>query len=146
MPKVTTSPREKAAATAGVTASLTNMPLGAMIDKLYDLREKKRELEAQIKVIDGEFDGIEEQVMSKLAAEQVDASRGSKASCSISKTVVANIVDFDALAKYVKKTGYVHLFQRRISDPAFRELLDQGKKVPGLEPFTKSRLNLKSLT
>ena len=44
---------------------------------------------------------------------------------------------------YVYKTKQGHLLQRRVSDPAFRELLDHGKKVPGTQPFIKARLNVR---
>lgn len=138
------SPKAKAAATAKVTAKLT-ASIGENIDKLHDLRERKRALEAEIKVIDGEYDGIEEALMAQLASQGVTLSRGAKATASISTSIVAEIDDFDALCKFVKRTGYFHLFQRRISDPAFRELLEQKGAVPGLKPFPKKKLNLKSL-
>jgi hypothetical protein len=42
--------------------------------------------------------------------------------------------------------GYFHLLQKRVSEPAYRELLEKGKKVPGVQPFTARKLNLRSLT
>lgn len=118
--------------------------LGSLIDKLDTLREKKRGLEAQIKDIEEQYRGIEETVKQRLAAEGMDKATGKKASVSLSEIVVANIVDFDALCKYIKRTGHFHLFQRRISDPAFRELA-ATKPVPGLEAFTKVNLKLNHL-
>lgn len=118
--------------------------LGSLIDKLYAVREKRRDLAKKDDELKAEYAELEEQIKARLAAEETDIGRGKKATASISKVVVADIVDFDALCKYVKRTGYFHLFQRRISDPAFRELI-ATKPVPGLAPFTKINLNLKSL-
>lgn len=144
MTAVVESKKAKAAKVAGVTASLTGK-IGDMVDQLAKLRDRKRELEDQIKVIEGEFEGIQVQLMEKLEAEGTETSRGKLASCSITKSVVANVTDWDEVFKYVKKTGHFHLFQRRLTDAAYRELLEAGKKVPGVEPFVKKRLNLRSL-
>ena len=87
---------------------------------------------------------LEEQIKKRLAAEGMDKATGKKATVSLSEEVVANVKDWDALCAYVKKTGYFHLFQRRVSNPAFRELAAK-KPVPGLEPFTKINLGLTHL-
>lgn len=118
--------------------------LGSMIDKLEAIRERKRQLAEQMKALEAEFDDMEAQVIQRLQLEETDKASGKKATVSISEEVVPTITDFDALCKYVKKTGYFHLFQRRISAPAFRELAEK-KPVPGLEPFTKIKLNLRSI-
>lgn len=118
--------------------------LGSLIDQLDTIRERKRKLSEQIKALDKEYAETEQLIKDRLDLEGMDKATGKKATVSLSEVVVANIVDFDALCKYVKKTGYFHLFQRRISDPAFRELASK-KPVPGLEAFTKVNLNLRSL-
>lgn len=138
------SRKTKAAKVAGVTAKLTTN-IGDMIDQLVALRDRKRELEAQVEEIEGQYKGVEEQLMEKLTEQGINGSNGTKASCSITKTTVANVTDWDEVFKYVKKTGYFHLFQRRLTDAAYRELLEAGKKVPGVQPFVKRRLNLRAL-
>lgn len=120
-------------------------PLGKLIDKLDALRDKKREAAEAAKVADAAYEALSQTLLERLQTEGMDKATGKKATISVSKSVVANIVDFDALTKFVKRTGYFHLFQRRISDPAFRELLESKGVVPGLEPFTKVKLNHSSL-
>ena len=120
------------------------MTLGQLIDRLDDTREKKRKLNEEIKKLDAQYGELEEQIKERLAAEGMDKATGKKATVSLSEEVVANVKDWDALCAYVKKTGYFHLFQRRVSNPAFRELAAK-KPVPGLEPFTKINLRLTHL-
>ena len=74
----------------------------------------------------------------------VDKFSGKLGTVSISTNVVANVEDWDALYPYIAKNKLWHLLQRRVSDPAYRELLDAGKKVPGVQPFSKKRLNLRA--
>lgn len=120
-------------------------PIGTVIDKLESLREDKRQLETRVKAIEEEFKELEEQLMARLDAEGMDKATGKKASVSISKSVSGNIADWESFTKFVKKTGHFHLLQRRLSDPAIRELLESKGSVPGIETYTKRRLNLRSL-
>lgn len=138
---------QKAAKIAVVTATLKGeATIGGMTDKLITLRDKKREHEAEITKIEAEYKEVEERLFEKLDAEGTDKGNGKKGSVSISTSTVGNVTDWDALNAYIKKTGYFHLYQRRLSDPAVRDLFDSKGKVPGVEPFTKRRLNVRVAT
>ena len=119
--------------------------LGAQIDKMWDIREKKRTLEASIKDLDGQLATIEAELMEDMEANGVDKMTGKHAGVSITSNTVAHVTDWDEMWKFIIKTKNTQLLQRRVSDPAYRELLEMGKKVPGAEAFTKKRLNLRSL-
>ncbi len=122
--------------------------IGQLIDRLDEVREAKRELAAKEKLLTDEYNMIKLELLERFNKEGMEKATGVRASASTSKVIVADIVDYDKFCGYVKKTGYFHLFQRRISDPAFRELyeLSKGKGVPGLEPFIKLDINLRSIT
>lgn len=145
MTELVSTARERTRKATKVAAKLTGDTIGELTDRMYELRERKREIEAQLAQIEGEYKGLEEQLIEKLEAQNTETARGKLASCSITTNTVAHIVDFNVLCAYVKKTGNFQLFQRRISDPSYRELLESGKQVPGLEPFNKKRLNLRTL-
>lgn len=117
--------------------------IGALVDEMFALREAKRALEAQVAGIEKDYAALEEQLMSKLDAEGTDKAAGKKATVSITSTVVGNVTDWDAFGAYIIKNKYLHLLQRRVSDPAARELFELKGKIPGCEPFTKRRLNLR---
>jgi hypothetical protein len=110
------------------------------------MREKKRALTVELEKIEEEIRALEAVVIERLDQEGVEKATGRTASVSVSENIVANITDFDALCAFVKKTGYFHLFQRRVTDTACRELWEQKKAIPGLEPFTKRRLNIRTLS
>jgi hypothetical protein len=136
---------EKAVAVTQVTNTLKGLkPIGSMIDAMFDLREEKRKLDTQVKELEAQYAILEDQLMKRMEEEQTDKGSGKKASASISVGVVADVQDWAAVEAYVKKTGAFQLFQRRISDPAFREILETKKSVPGITPFTKKRLNLRT--
>lgn len=123
---------------------MKTVSIGDLIDRMWMTREKKRLLNEKVAELDKDLAMLEADIQDRLAQENLDGGRGKKASVSVGEEIVANITDFDALCKYVKRTGYFHLFHRRISNPAFRELAAK-KPVPGLEAFTKKKLNLTTL-
>jgi hypothetical protein len=119
--------------------------IGSMIDDINKLRERKRKLTAEVDEIEKEYKTLEEEIKGRLMAEGMDKASGKTATVSISKNIVANVVDWEKVCAYVKRTGNFQLFQRRISDPAFRELLEKKKSaIPGMESFEKLSLNLRS--
>ncbi len=119
--------------------------LGAEIDALYALREKKRGLEAQAKEVEAEAAEIEARLMETLDAQGLAKATGSKASVSTTSTIAANVLDWDSFLAYVYKNKAGHLLQRRVSDPSWREAVELKGSVPGTEPFVKKRLNLRAL-
>jgi hypothetical protein len=120
--------------------------MGPLIDGIWEKREQKRKLAAEIEKIEGEIAAMEEALLARMDQEGIDKSTGKKASVGVSEVISANIKDFDEFAAYVKKTGYFHLFQRRVSDVACRELFEKHGKIPGLEPFKKRKLNVRTLS
>lgn len=118
--------------------------LGGLIDQMWALREKKRELESAVKDVEGQIADIESNLMEQMAAQGVDKMSGAMASVSITTSTIAQVEDWDAFWAFIHKKKYGHLLQRRVSDPAYRELLEQGVTVPGVSPFSKQRLNLRA--
>lgn len=135
--------KEKAPATK---TPVRAVPIGADVDALIELRDKKRKLEASIKDIEGQASLIEERLMESMDKNGVDKATGKLGTVSITSNVVANVEDWDLFYPYIAKNKFWHLLQKRVSDPAYRELLEAGKKVPGVQPFTKKKLNLRSAT
>ena len=133
-----------AATVAKATARMVTV--GSTIDKLWAKREEKREAEAKVTVIAAEIAVIEESLMARMDTEETSKSQGKKASVSITSSIVATVEDWDAFHTFVAQIKYFHLLQKRVSDPAVRELWDAGKKVPGVQPFSKRKLNVRSLT
>ena len=133
---------------AKVTAVLKGGTIGSVIDDMWALREKKRKADLVVKGIEEEIAAQEIVVFDRLEKEGLKKADGTKASVSIGEATVASVTDWDALWAYAAKNKYFHLFQKRVSDPAWRELMEKnkGKGVPGTEAFTKRKLNLRSLT
>ena len=128
-----------------VKAAAKPVTIGKAIDTLWSLREKKRDFESQLKLVEADISAQESIIFDRLAAEDTTIGKGTKAQVSVVKVVNYNIEDFGVFCKYIQKTKYFHLFQRRVSVTAAREIFEQKGAVPGLTPFIKQTLSLKSL-
>ena len=148
MPEVLEKPRSRKATkaiVAAVTARLDPPSLGATTDKMWQLREDKRALDAKLKVVEGQIKELETTLFELLDAQDTRKAEGKKASVSIGESTVATVEDWDALWPYIVKNKFFHLIQKRVSDPGMRELWALKKVVPGVQPFTKRTLSVRSL-
>ena len=128
-----------------VTERLNPLTLGAATDKMWALREEKRLLAVEEKRINTELTALETTIFGLMDAQDTRKAEGKKAGISIGEAVVGNVEDWDALWPYIVKNKYFHLVQKRVSDPGLRELWEKGKTVPGVQPFTKRTLSVRSL-
>ena len=127
-----------------VKKPLTQAALGKAIDKIFAIRGKKAELEAAMKDIDGQIADLDSEVMEAMHQSGLEKTATKLGTVSISTSTVAQVEDWDKFLAYIYKNKYGHLLQRRVSDPAWRELQEQGKKVPGTTGFIKKRLNYRA--
>lgn len=125
------------------------IPLGTLIDQLQKARVEKQRVAKLEEAAAAEYKRIEALIFESLAGQGLEGGKGKLATASISAVTVANVEDWDKFHAFVKKTGYFHLLQRRVSDPAFRELLEQKGAATmakaGVVPFVKHNLSLTTL-
>ena len=123
------------------------IPLGDLIDEAFDVREARRKLAIEDRALVKRMEELEQKIFAKLDAEKTDRGASKKASASITTTEEPRVVDWEAFCAYAKRTGNMHLFQRRVSAPAWRELRSMKKaEVPGLEAFESRNLNLRVIS
>lgn len=135
--------------------------VGALIDQMWALREKKRVLEADAEEISKQMSALEVELTERMDKEGVAKSTGSKASVSFTTSIIADPQGDEGWAKFhafIAKKKYWHLLQKRVSEPAYREVLASlngggdvdlmkvKNQVPGVLPFVKKRISLRALS
>lgn len=124
------------------------LTLGENIDRLWKLREEIRNFEDQITALNKVYATVQEELMTQLAAEHMLSAAGSRATASVTETIVPKVEDWEAFYRYIHRNNAYHLLERRPATAAYRELLEQrkGKDVPGVVPYTKRTLKLLTRT
>jgi trimethylamine:corrinoid methyltransferase-like protein len=119
--------------------------LGAKIEQLAVLRDKKKELNNELKEVDEQFKALEQEVMHDLDEQGLAFSGGHTHRVTISEQSVPTVDDWHAVEQWAKDNDALYLFQRRLSATAWRELQDAGELVPGTTPFVQRSLSLRKL-
>ena len=117
--------------------------LGGLATYRDQLREEKRDLEARVKELDEALRGNETDIIAILDEQGVTKSGVGPFSMSISEQTVGNVTDWDGVYKYVRENDAFHLIQRRLANAAYKEMLDLGETLTGVEPFIKRSLNFR---
>lgn len=121
------------------------VPLGTEIDAIWQLREDKRAAEVAVKALEKQIEAAEEALLERLDKEGMPKGSGRFATVSIGESLNGNIENWPDFTAYLQKTGNFQLIQKRISDPAYRELLGMGQPIPGVKPFTKRKVNIRTI-
>ncbi len=116
--------------------------IGPLIDKLFLARADRLRQQKIIDDMKRKEEQVREEIMAILEADGLEGAKGRMATAAITRTTVGNVTDWDALYKYIKKTGEFDLMQKRLTDTAYRERLENGVVVPGVEPFIVKNISL----
>lgn len=120
------------------------LTLGKRVDLMWELREKRRALDAESKRLDEEYKAIEQSVIEELKNQGSTRTDGVKATASLSTIVVPQVDDWEAFHKYILRNKYLHLLERRAAAAACRELFEHKGSIPGVTPFPKEGINLRT--
>ena len=116
--------------------------LGACADELYQLRERRLELQKQVDELSAAETSLRNHVIQQLADQGATSISGHAARAGITRQQVGAVKDWDALTGYIRQTGDFSLLQRRLNDGALRERWEAQEAVPGVEPFMVVKLSL----
>jgi regulator of replication initiation timing len=122
------------------------MELGGLIDQLYAMREQRLKLQREVDDLKREENNVKEQVRLELENTGLAKASGKLATASQTFTVTPHIVDWEEVYKFVKHMDRFDLLHRRISAPAWRDLLQEGILVNGTEAVEVWDLSLTKST
>lgn len=118
---------------------------GAATDEMFELRQRKRDLDAESKEIKENMEALENQLIQSLDEDASTMTRGSKASASISESDVYIIEDLDEFYKYILENEALYLLQSRPAQGALEELYSAGETVPGIRVMEKRKISLRKI-
>ena len=120
------------------------MEMGQLIDRLAKAREHVREARTKLEAVEDVYRHLENDVLNALTDAKLEKATGTLATASITKTLVPTVTDWGKVEKYILKHKAFDLLQRRMADKAWRARHEDGEEVPGTQPFTIVRLNLRA--
>ncbi len=118
---------------------------GTLVKQLISIRNDMRVAEEVVKKHKEKYNDLAITLMDMMKADDVTVVGNEQAGASIVATQVAQVTDWEKFYRYIHKNKAFYLIQKRVSDVAYRETLEdrKGRDIPGTTPFTKVRLNLR---
>lgn len=115
--------------------------MAACADLLYDKRTERFAADKVAAALKAEEMALTDYIIDNLPKD----SRGAVGRHHMVKVITDQklvVKDWDEFYKYVHKTRKYELLQKRLGEGAAQELIDDGKKLPGVEPFTVVKVSL----
>jgi len=118
------------------------------LDDLIELKVENRAAMGAanntVKALTKEREMIDVAIRKHMEKAGITRAGNDTASISISEEIVPNVHDWDAVYSYCKTMDDFSLIQRRLSAAAYRELLKMYSEIPGINPTTLVRVNMRS--
>lgn len=126
-------------------AKTKQQSIGALIDLGRELEQARLEYEREVKEKVAEMKAREAEVEAKILdyceTNKVEKISGSTATATFNKNPLPVAKDWDAIYKHIQKTGEFDLLEKRLGKLAYKERLNAGEKVPGVETFWKKSIS-----
>jgi len=115
---------------------MSGRSLGNDADALYKQKQKITKLEGELEELKSKLAKDADTFMKRMQKMEIASVKGRLCMISITKSEQFNVKDWNALYKYISRNKAFDLLHRRVSHPAYRDRIQAGKKVPGVETFT----------
>lgn len=125
------------------------------IDRVLELQDKVADINAKAaaktKPLLDEAKGLEEELRAAMNSQNMRLAGGKKVTdgkrgvAEITEKTVVGIADYEKLEAYVLRSKKLHLFERRISSTAVKELKAElgNKPIPGVSETTLAIFKVK---
>lgn len=120
------------------------MNLGEKIDKLYELRGQKAEIQAQLKEVQADIDKLEWEIIENMQSVGIDKTATNKATVSVKAEMYPQVKDMNAFVEWCAKTGRAEMIQKRVSSGVFKEYFEQTGEYPdGVDTYNRIKLSFR---
>ena len=135
--------------------TLTNLdpakvPIGALSDLLYDLRQLAKLPKSLATPFDDVLDpvlkAVEEQFIQTLSVGESSGAQGFHSRTQITESVVPTLEDKPKFYAYVKKHGAFELLNQSLNRNAIQERWDNKKQIPGIGKYHVKKVSCTKLS
>ena len=119
--------------------------LGACADILFELRNKRLELQKSVDRLVEEESALKSHIIANLPNEDASGISGKVARVGVVTKKIPQVTDWIVFYDYVKNTGYFDLIQRRLSDSSVKERWVDGVDIPGVGSFELKTVSINKL-
>ena len=113
----------------------------SLVQRYTEIKAQMEPLKRELKDLDEIRRELEVKITEDMQADGLTLARTDFGTPSLTKETVPNVGSWISLEGYIYENKALHLVQRRVASPAFREIWKQGFKVPGVDPFDVTKFH-----
>lgn len=114
--------------------------VGKLTDRLFDLKEQKADLNADLKQVNEQIRRTEVELLAEMQQQGLYKAGSQRGGVYISRQVVPKVENWEELYDYIREHDYMHMLERRVSRKAYQEQYEDGQDVPGVSPVVFDEL------
>lgn len=104
--------------------------LGAKIDRLYELREQRLEVEREVKKIKNQENELQAEIIRLMEEMDITGGRGKIASMKINTRIVPRLIDKEEFYRQAIAAGRFDLLIAQVNQAAFRAYIEETGELP----------------
>lgn len=116
--------------------------LAKCADLLYTTRQARLDLDKKVEELKKRETMLREHLIENLPASEATGVAGKVARATVVTKEEPQVEDWDSFYAYVHKNKFYHLLQRRLSNPAVKELWEAHKVVKGVGKIIVKTISL----
>jgi len=116
--------------------------IGRRADLIKEVEELYREMKAETDAVYALMSELRESIINDLSKSDDTGAAGLKYRVQVKTETKPKPADWDALYEYILKHERFDLLQRRLSDRAVMDLMEEEGKVPGVERIHLPKLSI----
>ena len=116
--------------------------LALVADKFYDIRLQRYAADKYAAELKKQESKIQEHLINNVKKGSQTGVRGKVCSVYVENAEKYNVVNWNKFWEYAKRRNKPELFQRRINEAAIKEIIADGKKVPGTQKIQIPKLHV----
>lgn len=121
---------------------IKSLDLGTAIDKLYELRSQRLDVEKVIKTMKSDELALRVHIKQMLDSINLDGAKGSAATAAVITSVDPVAKDWLQIYEFIRENDAFDMLQKRLSSMAVKERWESGILVPGIEKFDNWDLSI----
>ncbi len=119
--------------------------IGACADLLYTTRAKRLAIQKEAEVFEELESKLKAYIIDTLPKSEASGVAGKVARVSVEVKKVPKVEDWDKFYAHIKKTGDFALLGKSLGKEHVKEVLDAGKKLPGMGTIPVVTVSLSKL-
>lgn len=120
--------------------------LGQGIDALYALRERRLDIEKQVKEMKQQEYQLRNEILLALGESGLAKASGQMATASVRVSTIPIVEDWESVYAFIVDNDRFDLLQKRLSTVAWRDLAESGTLVPGTASVKDTDISLTKST